>query len=206
MKCEKCGKEHDGSYGSGRFCSSYCARSYSTANETKGTKIVQCIKCGKDIEVDKRASAKLCKCDDCVKNPRYDNKHCLNCGKQLLRNHKYCSFKCQNDYQYKEYIKKWKNGEIDSEHKNGLWLSSYIKRYIKEKQGHICSICRNTEWNGKPIPLVLDHINGNPYDDSENNLRFVCGNCDMQLPTYKSKNKGNGRHERRKRYRDNKSF
>lgn len=23
--CEKCGKEHDGTYGSGRFCCSYCA-------------------------------------------------------------------------------------------------------------------------------------------------------------------------------------
>lgn len=26
--CEKCGKEHDGSYGSGRFCCSTCARTY----------------------------------------------------------------------------------------------------------------------------------------------------------------------------------
>lgn len=31
MKCEYCGKEHDGSYGSGRFCSSKCARSFSTS-------------------------------------------------------------------------------------------------------------------------------------------------------------------------------
>lgn len=27
--CEKCGKEHDGSYGSGRFCCATCARTYS---------------------------------------------------------------------------------------------------------------------------------------------------------------------------------
>jgi hypothetical protein len=31
MICEKCGKEHNGSYGSGRFCSASCARSYSTS-------------------------------------------------------------------------------------------------------------------------------------------------------------------------------
>jgi hypothetical protein len=24
FKCEKCGKAHDGSYGSGRFCSNHC--------------------------------------------------------------------------------------------------------------------------------------------------------------------------------------
>ena len=29
MKCEYCGKEHDGSYGSGRFCSDHCRRVYS---------------------------------------------------------------------------------------------------------------------------------------------------------------------------------
>lgn len=28
MKCENCGNEHDGSYGSGRFCSDHCRRSF----------------------------------------------------------------------------------------------------------------------------------------------------------------------------------
>lgn len=30
LACEKCNKEHNGSYGSGRFCSSKCARGFST--------------------------------------------------------------------------------------------------------------------------------------------------------------------------------
>ena len=29
MKCENCNREHDGSYGSGRFCSDHCRRVYS---------------------------------------------------------------------------------------------------------------------------------------------------------------------------------
>jgi hypothetical protein len=32
MKCERCDKERDGSFGSGRFCSKYCARSYTSVN------------------------------------------------------------------------------------------------------------------------------------------------------------------------------
>lgn len=32
-KCETCGKEHDGSYGSGRFCCQSCARKASTIND-----------------------------------------------------------------------------------------------------------------------------------------------------------------------------
>ena len=33
MKCENCDKIHDGSFGSGRFCSKPCARSFSTKNK-----------------------------------------------------------------------------------------------------------------------------------------------------------------------------
>ena len=35
MKCEYCGKEHDGSYGKGRFCSASCARGFSTKAKRK---------------------------------------------------------------------------------------------------------------------------------------------------------------------------
>ena len=35
MICETCGKEHDGSYGSGRFCCQACARSFSTSKNRK---------------------------------------------------------------------------------------------------------------------------------------------------------------------------
>jgi len=45
---------------------------------------------------------------------------------------------------------------------------------------------------GKPMPLILDHINGINNDNRIENLRFVCSNCDTQLPTYKSKNIGGG--------------
>ena len=33
--CERCGKEHDGSFGSGRFCCRSCANSRSHSDETK---------------------------------------------------------------------------------------------------------------------------------------------------------------------------
>src|ERR1035437_2235346 len=35
MKCEKCDKEHDGSYGTGRFCSQSCANTQIHSKETK---------------------------------------------------------------------------------------------------------------------------------------------------------------------------
>ncbi len=53
-----------------------------------------------------------------------------------------------------------------------------------------CEICGMLPiWMGKSMPLILDHKNGVNNDNRLYNLRFVCSNCDSQLPTYKSKNK-----------------
>ena len=69
MICENCGKEHSGDFGSGRFCSKKCAKSFSTKNiNHKETKHAKCIICGKEIMIYKNASLKNCKCNDCKNN------------------------------------------------------------------------------------------------------------------------------------------
>jgi triphosphoribosyl-dephospho-CoA synthetase len=51
-----------------------------------------------------------------------------------------------------------------------------------------CEKCRRITWNGKLIPLELDHINGNRTDYRWLNLRILCPNCHAQTDTYCSKN------------------
>ena len=52
-----------------------------------------------------------------------------------------------------------------------------------------CSICGlQPFWNGKELTLTLDHINGNHFDSRPQNLRWVCPNCDRQLPTFGGRN------------------
>ena len=75
--------------------------------------------------------------------------------------------------------------------------SIIAKRFLEETLGRSCSICRLTEWTGKDVPLILDHVDGDSGNWKVDNLRFVCANCDMQLPTYKARNKGRGREWRR---------
>lgn len=45
-------------------------------------------------------------------------------------------------------------------------------------------------WMSKPLPLILDHVNGNNKDNTPKNLRYVCPNCDSQLSTRGGANRG----------------
>ncbi len=66
-----------------------------------------------------------------------------------------------------------------------------LKRRVIEQQmlEHSCQECGlGHEWNGKPIVLQLDHINGVNNDHRIENLRFLCPNCHTQQDTYAAKN------------------
>jgi hypothetical protein len=74
--------------------------------------------------------------------------------------------------------------------------SNYARHNIKtrilrqNRIPYVCACCGiGPIWNSKPMPLILDHINGINNDNRIENLRFVCSNCDSQLPTYKAKNR-----------------
>lgn len=46
------------------------------------------------------------------------------------------------------------------------------------------------KWNGINLPLILDHVEGNRYDNDPASLRFLCPNCDAQLTTRGGANRG----------------
>lgn len=80
------------------------------------------------------------------------------------------------------------------------------KKFLLKTQEHKCEVCLNTIWNSKPIPLELDHIDGNHMNNIKENLRLICPNCHAQTITYKARNKGNGRKHRRIRYEQDKKL
>ena len=54
---------------------------------------------------------------------------------------------------------------------------------------HKCYSCGLTRWNGQPIPLELEHKNGDPRDNALGNLTLLCPNCHALTVTYRGKNK-----------------
>lgn len=167
-KCAFCGKELDYKHRHNKFCNNSCSASFNN----KGV----------------------------VRNGKKNEKHfCKFCGKNLIKKSQkcFCSNKCQQDYEWEQRKKKIEEtGSFESGFGNEA-SRPLVKKYLIEKYGRKCSICGITEWMGKEVPLVVDHRDGNSENCSVDNFRLVCGNCDMQLPTYKSKNKY-GRAWRRK--------
>ena len=127
---------------------------------------------------------------------------CVNCSKQFHSRYSskglYCNNKCQQEYQTAEKYRQFLiNPDIYKNRMNLAW----IKPIIIKEQGNKCILCGNIAiWEGNPLVLVLDHIDGNAGNNVRENLRCVCPNCDSQLDTFKSKNKNSTRHYYRYRY------
>jgi transposase len=70
---------------------------------------------------------------------------------------------------------------------NGSRKRRLIRQGLLENR---CAVCgRLPEWEGNPLSLILDHINGIRNDHRLGNLRLVCPNCDSQLATFCGRNK-----------------
>ena len=48
-------------------------------------------------------------------------------------------------------------------------------------------------WQGNPIVLEVDHIDGNRHNNQLKNLRFLCPNCHSQTNTFRGRNVNTGR-------------
>lgn len=76
---------------------------------------------------------------------------------------------------------------------SGLYNKGPRKEILIRERGHMCEICKNTEWLGKPITIELDHIDGNNVNNEKDNLRLVCPNCHSQTDTWRGRNANKGK-------------
>lgn len=70
---------------------------------------------------------------------------------------------------------------------NKLYRQFAVRTFILKNNllPYVCSICgQEPIWQGKPLSLTLDHIDGNKDNWLLDNLRWVCPNCNIQLETH----------------------
>lgn len=89
----------------------------------------------------------------------------------------------------------WNKGEnfgpkrpIEDYLSNKYSITSHKLRKRLLKEGYFesrCYKCMLSEWNGQPIPLELEHLDGNHNNNSLSNLTILCPNCHAQTPTYR---------------------
>lgn len=105
---------------------------------------------------------------------------CINCNKSIPSRgvfRKYCSNKCQKEYELKEKYKDYLNNQ---DKYYGIEMSyKWLKPIILREQDNRCSICgMEPIWNNKELHFILDHVDGDATNNTRNNLRLICPNCD----------------------------
>lgn len=155
-----------------------------------------CAHCLKAFYVPKNRNVRCCSrlCKDQLRRNRTEIV-CAYCGKIGTRSPSkkknsstglyFCDRKCKDHAQRLEGLK--------AIHPGHYGKASYNRAQLIRQRGHRCDICKNTEWCGKPIPLEVDHINGDSACSDGYNLRLICPNCHAQTPTYRGGNRGYGR-------------
>jgi len=168
--CMQCNKSLDFEKRTNKFCSHSCSASYNNLGRV----------------IDRKTG--LLK-----EKENKTNKFCLNCGEPIEKcRRKYCSSDCAHIHR-----KEMARTQALENLVNGSLTDGNARSWFRKLFEHKCAICGLSEWRGEEIPLVVDHIDGNYKNNFLNNLRIICCNCDGLLPTYRSRNRGNGRINKR---------
>ena len=64
-----------------------------------------------------------------------------------------------------------------------------LRKRLLHERNYKCEECGvGTEYNGKPLSLELEHVDGNNKNNKVENLKILCPNCHSQTPTFRGRN------------------
>ena len=170
--CEQCGKEHEGTFGSGRFCCRSCSNKWVALNQSPEAKARKVEKGKKNLNPPgKRRSG--CSAEGYWTDERRKafSEHMTALNTEKCRERLVDTVEGRHTY----YV--------------GNRLLEYLVFYgIKEWK---CERCGLTEWLGSKINLELHHKNGEHEDNLLDNLEALCPNCHSFTENYKWKKRFN---------------
>ena len=127
-----------------------------------------------------------------MKNSTKQTYICKCCKQESQWSHQkmnvYCSIKCSAEGKLQESIDRFKLGQVSER--------ATLRKVLSTVVGYKCSCCGISKWNGSPITLQVDHIDGNAGNNMPENLRLICPNCHSQTDSFSGGNKGSGRKAR----------
>lgn len=60
-----------------------------------------------------------------------------------------------------------------------------LKPHLIKERGYNCEGCNLEKWMGKPIPLEVEHVDGDRTNNDKKNLKLLCPNCHALTPTWR---------------------
>lgn len=178
-----------------RFCSAECYKASIASKLVTFT----CEYCHKTISIAERIfnknnrNQRYCshKCANLDKKKERIKDACLNCNNEIYQPRKFCSLKCQHNFNYRNNVEKWKVGELVGYSGKTYAISQFVRKYLFEKYNNKCCKCGWCEKNPitNRIPLEVNHIDGNPANCKEENLELICPNCHSLTPNFRNLNK-----------------
>jgi hypothetical protein len=151
----------------------------------------------KEELVDRRNTSGLLNKPSCC-----HDKTCITCGGSFTHgklSQRHCSRKCASreggkqskqswDRRRAVLLVKWKSGVIVPSERSA-------KGYLIIERGRKCEDCGWSKVNPKSltVPIELEHVDGDCYNNSYSNCRLLCPNCHSLTPTYRGMNMGKGR-------------
>lgn len=162
MKCEYCSNDHDGSFGSGRFCDNRCAAGFATKN--------------KRSEINKKVSETL------KGRPQPHLK-----GYKFKKG--FDPNRVTWNEENKQRAVQTRRSTLKKLYETLDWFHLPLpekKRRVFTEQETKC-VCGINSWNGEPLTLELHHKNGNKNDNSRENLVYLCPNCHSQTEGWRKK-------------------
>jgi hypothetical protein len=130
---------------------------------------------------------------------RKERPKCIVCGNSCKEiRYKYCSNQCQAAKTKDEILRKWITDPLSIKESNGLCPKT-IKQFLRELYDNKCQLCGWNEINPTTniVPLEVNHIDGNGFNNRLDNLQLICPNCHALTPNFKALNKNGSRKNRK---------
>ena len=198
-KCQHCNQETKNI----KFCSRRCSGLSAPRPSKKLLTSETCGCCGTKFSI-KTGGQRFCSrsCAAKVNNKLFPKRTpsevsdgiCKHCGKDFSGQDGWkrincCSRECSGKYTKKQMIDGWLSGELGTT-KHGL--SKAIRVFLIEQAGSKCSRCGWSEVNEttKSVPLQIDHVDGNAFNNAPENLVVLCPNCHSLTATFGALNRG----------------